>query len=126
MQTVTKSGVEALTLYGQIVSSVSVDLNRSLSGVLASGTRYIILDLSSVTYIDDVAVNAIADAMRKARSRRGDVLLLWPVAHPARRLLQLYMVDRVFAMFETLWEAYQHIDQMAANKPLRKLQRTAV
>lgn len=121
----TSYATETLTVYGDIVGELALELEQALEQALGRDTHFIILDLSAMTFIDEIGISAIVAAMRTARMNQGDVILLWPVASGARKLLQLYVIDRVFLMCETLWEAHSAIEQHTS-KLQQMRQRNAV
>lgn len=85
-----------------------VDLEHSpkarevLLGCVERG-RKVLVDLSGVSYIDSSGVASLVEAFQRAR-KSGVVFALVSVNAPARRVLELARLDKVFTIHETLAE----------------------
>jgi anti-sigma B factor antagonist len=75
-----------------------------LEAIAASRTPRIVADLSAVTYIDSSGVASLVEALQKARGA-GKQFALAAVSEPARRVLELARLDRVFTLLETPGDA---------------------
>jgi anti-sigma B factor antagonist len=63
----------------------------------------VLVDLSGVSYIDSSGVASLVEAFQRAR-KSGVTFALVSVNAPARRVLELARLDRVFTIHETLAE----------------------
>ncbi|MFJ3423041.1 STAS domain-containing protein [Streptomyces sp. NPDC086082] len=72
--------------------------------LLARGDRFIVLDLSCVSFCDSVGLSMLLGAWREAEER-GVVLMLACVPAQVRRILQMTGVDQVLRVFATVTEA---------------------
>ncbi|MGH0036793.1 MAG: STAS domain-containing protein [Myxococcota bacterium] len=69
-------------------------LLRSVAGHAA-----VLVDLSAVEYIDSSGVASLVEALQAAK-KRGSAFGLVSLSGPARRVLELGRLDRVFPIFE--------------------------
>jgi anti-anti-sigma factor len=71
------------------------ELAAALSGLLAGGTRYVAVDLTDATPIDDAAVGVLYDALRRVRAAGGAVSLAVR-DEGLDRVLSVMGLDRAF------------------------------
>ena len=88
--------------------SGDVDLEHSPKAreVLLScleGAQTVLVDLSGVNYIDSSGVASLVEAFQRAK-KSGIQFALVSVNAPARRVLELARLDKVFTIHETLSE----------------------
>jgi anti-sigma B factor antagonist len=67
------------------------------------GAGKVLVDLSSVTYIDSSGVASLVEALQAAK-RNGGRLALVAASDPTRRVLELARLDKVFTMHTTVDE----------------------
>lgn len=80
-------------------------LRQRLHNLLDEGANKLVIDLSTVPFMDSAGMAVLVSALKRARTAGGDVRLVWPQAEGARRILNLTRLDRVFGMNETAAEA---------------------
>jgi anti-anti-sigma factor len=73
-------------------------LRERLDALVAEGANRFVIDLSAVPFIDSVGMAVLVSLLKKVRIAEGDVILVWPSAEAARRILRLTKFDRVFPM----------------------------
>ena len=66
--------------------------------------RNVLVDLSAVTYIDSSGVASLVEALQASR-KKGTQFALAAASEPARRVLELARLDRVFTMHDTVEDA---------------------
>lgn len=76
------------------------DLKASITAFVGSGWEWIVLDLSSVDFVDSSALGAIVSGL-KALGRSGD-LVIAGAKPPVTALFALTRMDKVFRMFPTV------------------------
>ena len=64
-------------------------------------TRNVIVDLSSVTYIDSSGVASLVEALQAAK-KNGSHFALAATSEPTRRVLELARLDKVFTMYDSV------------------------
>ncbi len=75
------------------------ETHDQLKGVIRDGGARLVLDLSSVTFVDSMALAVLVSALKLARKEGGDLVLLRPTP-PVRSLLEVTRLDLVFLIFE--------------------------
>jgi len=74
-------------------------LREAVSAAVADGPRSCLLDLRNVTYLDSGGVGLLVAMFRHVTRRGGQFKLLSPSA-PARRVLGISQLTRVFDIFD--------------------------
>ncbi|MFB1044140.1 STAS domain-containing protein [Streptomyces chrestomyceticus] len=72
--------------------------------LIGRGERFIVLDLSGVSFCDSAGLNALLGARRQAETV-GAVLVLACVPDPLRRILEMTGADHVLRAFDTVTDA---------------------
>jgi len=86
-----------LTLSGRLDGRNPRILKEKLTKELRTSNR-IILDLSSVNYIDSTGLGVLVGGLKKAMRKKGDIRLVNP-SDEARMLMELTRVDKVFFIY---------------------------
>ncbi|WP_406123658.1 STAS domain-containing protein [Streptomyces canus] len=73
-------------------------------GLLSRGVRFVVLDLSAVSFCDSAGLNVLIGAWRQADAG-GVVLALACVPEPVRRILQMTGADQVLRVYGTVADA---------------------
>lgn len=90
-----RDGVLIAAITGEIDSSNASGLRLALSDQLPSASSALVLDLSSVTYLDSSGIHLLFDLGRRLAARRQAMRLVVPTGAPVRRVLELCAIDRV-------------------------------
>jgi anti-sigma B factor antagonist len=77
---------------------------RELLLTSVAADRNVLVDLSAVTYIDSSGVASLVEALQASR-KKGTQFALAAASEPARRVLELARLDRVFTMHDTVEDA---------------------
>ncbi|MBT2457280.1 STAS domain-containing protein [Streptomyces sp. ISL-86] len=72
--------------------------------LIARGDRFIVLDLSRVSFCDSAGLNVLLGAWRRADAG-GTVLVLACVPNPLQRILEMTGADHVLRVFDTVADA---------------------
>ncbi|MFF6783704.1 anti-sigma factor antagonist [Streptomyces sp. NPDC012510] len=72
--------------------------------LLSGGSRFIVLDLSGVSFCDSAGLNVLIGGWRQADAS-GAVLVLACVPESLRRILQMTGVDQLLRVYDTVTEA---------------------
>ena len=92
-----------IALNGEIDLESSPKARELLLGSVA-GEKSLLVDLSAVTYIDSSGVASLVEALKAAREN-GTRFALAAASEPARRVLELARLDKVFTMYDTIDDA---------------------
>jgi anti-sigma B factor antagonist len=96
-----ETGVEVIAPQGEVdISNLSV-LDQVLTDVLQRRPRRLVVDLSSVAYLDSGGVSALLRAGHRF-SGQGGQLALADGNRFIRRLLQMTGIDRIFPHYDTV------------------------
>ena len=93
-----RDSVLIAAMEGEIDSSNAAELRLALSERLPSASSALVLDLSSVTYLDSSGIHLLFDLGRRLAARRQALRLVVPDGAPMRRVLELCAVDGVAPM----------------------------
>jgi anti-anti-sigma regulatory factor len=67
--------VHAIELRGTLDDATSPEMARRIDAALAGGVRWLIVDLAEANPVGDQALDALSNAVRELRSRRGELIL---------------------------------------------------
>ena len=93
-----RDGIVVASVEGEIDSSNAADLRLALSERLPATSSALILDLSSVNYLDSSGIQLLFDLGRRLAARRQSIRLVVPGDAPMRRVLELCAVEAVAPM----------------------------
>ena len=88
-------GTAVVTVAGEIDAATSDDLTRALVDVIGDDVRRLVLDVSSVEFIDSSGLRVLVQANRAIIERDGTFALRGP-SETFRRLLDVTGLDEVF------------------------------
>lgn len=69
---------------------------QETSRYIDQGVSHFVVDLSATAFVDSAGMAALVSLLKQARTRGGDVKLVWPRREPVQRILRLTRFDRVF------------------------------
>ncbi len=101
------NGIIVFNLEGRVDSSGAGEMDSTLQQAAAEGNRRMVLDMSSVTYINSAGLRTLADILTQNRANDGDLRLV--ALNPK--------VERVFKIigFDRFFDIYDSVDQALAN-----------
>lgn len=97
--------IATVELSGRLDALEAAPLREILSGHLQIGKRRIVVDLSTVDFVDSAGLAALVKGMKDARSEGGDLRLVAPTNPDALRVFELTRFDKVFTMSDSLENA---------------------
>ncbi len=101
-EVIKKQGASIVVLKGDVdLESSPAAREVLLKSVDVAGK--VLVDLSSVTYIDSSGVASLVEALQAAK-RNGGRFALVAASDPTRRVLELARLDKVFTMYTTVDE----------------------
>jgi len=104
-EVIKKQGTSIVVLKGDVdLESSPAAREILLKSVDGAGT--VLVDLSSVTYIDSSGVASLVEALQAAK-RNGGKFALVAASDPTRRVLELARLDKVFTMYASVDEGMQ-------------------
>ena len=78
--------VHQMDLKGSLDDGNAPELERRIDAALAGGVRWLIVDLAEASPVGDQALNALSNAVRELRSRRGELILAGAAADVGPRI----------------------------------------
>lgn len=94
------TGIVLLTIHGDADLHVANVLRNHLSAAIGEARSALVVDLSRVTFIDSMGLGALLGGMKRLQRKGGAFLLVVPEGD-TRRVLQMTLLDRVFAIHAT-------------------------
>jgi anti-sigma B factor antagonist len=91
--------VEIITLPERLDASAVEAIRDELRKIIEAGSIWLLLDASSVEFIDSSGLSVFITVLKQARLRNGDAALIG-VRTPVRVLLELTRVHRVLAVYD--------------------------
>lgn len=104
-EVIKKEGASIVVLKGDVDLESSPAAREVLLKSVEGGGK-VLVDLSSVTYIDSSGVASLVEALQAAK-RNGGRFALVAASDPTRRVLELARLDKVFTMYTTVDEGLQ-------------------
>jgi anti-sigma B factor antagonist len=86
---------------GEIDLRRAADVRRELFGAVADGAEIVVVDLSTTTFIDSMTLGILLGAGRRLQ-RRGGELRIACVDPNIKRIFEITLLDRVFAIYPSL------------------------
>jgi anti-sigma B factor antagonist len=94
------SGTVVLALEGEADLHVAPELQQRLASVIDDGARFLVLDLSGVTFVDSMALGIVLGGMKRMNASGGQLRLVVPDTG-VRRIFEITLLDRVLAIDAT-------------------------
>src|SRR5262245_50062599 len=104
-------GVELVTPWGEIDIASVEDLDEALQSAVIRRPRYLLVDLSQVSYLDSAGINVLLHA-RQTMGRIGGELVLVGGSPFIRRLFQMIGVGQLFTHYDTIGAALAALRQL--------------
>lgn len=101
-----EQGKFVVALRGEVDLGNSPTARKVLLDCVAQG-RAVVVDLSGVEYIDSSGIASLVEAFQSAR-RKGSAFGLAALSEPARRVLELARLDKVFPVHESVEAGLAH------------------
>ena len=93
--------VEVVTLMGSFDMDDSMKLDESLKDLIQRGSKKLLIDLTSVSYMVSTAFRAIVNAQVRLALINGELKIVCPMGGAVRRALKVTRLDGVLELFES-------------------------
>lgn len=100
--------VAILTFSGRFDSYYALKVTESLDKTLENTSAHILIDLSSVTFLDSTALASLVQGMKHARQQGGD-LYICGLQPAVRTIFELTRLDKAFHLYDNQADALQMI-----------------
>ena len=94
------AGVAVIVLVGEVDPYTAPELKKALIGAIEGGTRRVIVDLTETTFIDSTTLGVLIGGVKRLRPEGGDLSIV-ASDHNIRKIFEITLLDRIFAIFET-------------------------
>jgi anti-sigma B factor antagonist len=102
--------VAVVTVFGQADLHTAPELRSAISEAIDGGAGAIVIDLSEATFIDSMTLGVLLGALKQLRPSGGSVSVVCSDPH-IRRIFEITLLDRVFALHETREAALVEADR---------------
>ena len=102
--------VAVVTVFGQADLHTAPELRGAISEAIDGGASALVIDLSEATFIDSMTLGVLLSALKQLRPAGGGVSVVCSDPH-IRRIFEITLLDRVFALYETRDEALREADR---------------
>jgi len=102
--------VADVTVFGQADLHTAPELRSAISEAIDGGAVAIVIDLSEATFIDSMTLGVLLGALKQLRPSGGSVSVVCGDPH-IRRIFEITLLDRVFALHETRDAALAEADR---------------
>lgn len=107
-------GLCVVALTGEMDIANAPHLRDALVAQAPAGPRYVVVELSRLTFVDSLGIHALTRLAKEARSNNGAVVVAGARGH-VDRVLDIVKIDDLLKRTESLEAALRHIAEMAAD-----------
>jgi anti-sigma B factor antagonist len=93
---------------GEATLVTAPELRDALAEVLDAGARAVLVDFSGATFIDSTALGVLMGTMKNLRAVGGELALVCADVN-IRRVFEMTLLDRIFAIFDTTDAGLAHV-----------------
>jgi len=105
--------VDVVKLPQRLVMENCMAIRRDLLELIATGHRYLVLDLGKVAFVDSSGLSVLVSALKAANKNAGSVVLL-NLTNDVRALIELTRMHEVFQIFADEQAAIDRLNQEVA------------
>jgi anti-sigma B factor antagonist len=102
--------VAIVTVFGQADLHTAPELRSAIGEAIEGGAGALVIDLSEATFIDSMTLGVLLGALKQLRPSGGSVSIVCSDPH-IRRIFEITLLDRVFALHETRDAALREADR---------------
>lgn len=92
-------GLTVLKPSGRLNMTSAIDLREAIGALVSSGDFFVVVDLSSIEFIDSSGLGGLISGLKTAREAGGDLRIAAP-SEQVRLVLQLTNLERVLIQYE--------------------------
>lgn len=98
------AGLVLLSIHGPLDVHTYGELDRTIAGILQSGVRKLVVDLSGVNLVDGLGLGSFIEALGAVREKGGDLILIRP-NESVKEVFALMGLETVFPFRGSVEEA---------------------
>jgi anti-sigma B factor antagonist len=102
------NGISTVSVAGEVDLATAPELKEALTEVVNDGARGVLVDLSNATFIDSTTLGVLMSAVKRLRPAGGELAIACNDAN-IRKIFEITLLDRVFAIFDTPGAGVEHL-----------------
>ncbi len=95
------SDAPVIAVHGQADLHTAPALRDAITEAIDDGASRLIVDLSDATFVDSMTLGVLLGGVKRLRPKGGGIAVVCQSPH-IRRIFEITLLDRVFALHETL------------------------
>lgn len=99
-------GTKVLDVVGEIDVYTAPQFKEAVNGIIAGGQKHLIIDMTSVTYMDSSGFGTLLSATRRLRPQGGTINLV-KCNTAIDRILKITRLNTVFATYDKVEDAIE-------------------
>ena len=103
-------GLAVASVVGEADLYTAPELKGALSALVENGAHSVLVDLSRTSFLDSTTLGVLMGAVRKLRSRGGQIAIACSDPN-IRKIFEITLLDRIFAMFDSTEAGIEHLRQ---------------
>ena len=107
--------VPVIAVHGQADLHTAPQLRAAITTALDSGASGLVIDLSEASFIDSMTLGVLLGAVKRLRPSGGRVSVVCTDSH-IRRIFEITLLDRVFAVFDDRSQALEGLAAAASGE----------
>lgn len=108
IEAVDQDGIRIVKAHGEVDICTAPAFEKALVAGLELTDRYLIVDLSDLSYIDSAGLGALLNTHRKLSAKNKELVAVAPTGHSAVwKVLEITRFDRIFKVRRSLDEALE-------------------
>jgi anti-sigma B factor antagonist len=105
--------VSIVSVAGEVDLATAPELKEALTEVVNNGARGVLVDLSNATFIDSTTLGVLMGAVKRLRPTGGELAIACNDPN-IRKIFEITLLDRVFAIFDTPGAGVEHLQELGA------------
>ena len=97
-----------VTVSGDADLYAAANVERELIRLVDEGKHSIVVDLTDATFIDSTMLRVLLNVSKRLRPGGGELLVVCS-EHNIRKIFEITLLDRVFAIFDSREAALEHL-----------------
>ena len=103
-------GLAVASVVGEADLYTAPELKGALGALVENGAHSVLVDLSRTSFLDSTTLGVLMGAVRKLRSRGGQIAIACSDPN-IRKIFEITLLDRIFAMFDSTEAGIEHLRQ---------------
>jgi len=109
-----ESGADyVVSLGGEVDLYTAPELKQELHRLVGEGATRIVIDMTETTFIDSTTLGVLLSVVKRVRPEGGSVVLVCPDRN-VKRIFEITLLDRVFAIVDSRDEAFDELASSAS------------